>query len=288
MTCDTASAKERKNQCNLQDVYHELRDVEHAQRELNDKVSELRKRIHMLTNPEQYIETSEELDWSQGYADAIQTLRQFDFPIETIPTFEDVMNAFSEEQRRAIADMKNPTLLLMPNIDFAEKLDFLWASHFVSAIFVSERTFGDVKFGPQKSVLYTNTKKIMAWTPVMIEGTQNMDALLCDNPMDVLQRRLITARKNRKPCVNGIDRDQYAMLAMHSLVQGEPVDTQTRTILDGDHALKGNTIPMGHIRLEKDPSYEPSALHFNSAEAGGIYPSIQFRSSVTGKVIRKA
>lgn len=249
-----------------------LRGIEKEMEGIDDeRVRCIKEKIHALiaTENKEKIET---FCWPQQFTEANATLRQFGLTGEAMPTLADVLHAFSPEQHRAIKELKEPTLLLVPNISFAGKIRTLEESGFIHNIYVKEY---------QLPMSGERKEQITAWRPVIIEGMQKMERASYDNLDHTLQFRIVTTRKNHKLHVNGTDRDQYAMLVMHSLITGRPIDLESCTILDGE-VLKGNRIPVGSLQQIGNIL----TLTYDWDCAGSVYLVPRFRSTVIGNEIR--
>ena len=259
----------------LRQALAQLGALKRLQAESNARIGEgitgLEQRIRTLLASGN-AESMETFDWQQQCAEAIATLQKFGFfESVTFPTPEAVQGAFSTEKQEAISRFRKPTLLLVPKVSFGELVRAIDASGLArNKTYVNEDVFGSLSKSTGKK------EKATAVQPVVIEGMQEMDVAPGDDRSDTLGKRIAAVRENRGVHMSGADRDQYAMLQMRALKNGQTVDQKTWTILDGDKALEGNTVPYGdwfgdRVNFGYDPAdYVDERARFRSSVGGGV------------------
>jgi|GEM_PF-5160853 len=215
------------------------------------------------------IDVAEGLDWKKQYDEAFATLEQFGLMTDSLPTMKQVQDAFSSEKMVAIASLKNPTLLLVPNVSFDALVGAIDQSGLVAIkTYVNEEK--DV-FG---SIDRRTNKKPTAFQPAFVEGSREMDKP--DDMRQTLGERIKNLKREKH--IGGMDRDLYAMLQMTALRNKSPVDCETWTMLDGDKACKDDVVPGGGWYGGDGQVY------FDGRYAGNSFDRARFRSSVGGDV----
>lgn len=237
--------------------------------ELRKKIADVRGRIRSFIVTDT-VEQAETFDWQQQYAEAVTTLRRFGFAGDVVPAFEAIQGAFNAEKREAISGFREPALILVPNVSFEAKVRAIGASGIASRTCVNESVFGSVcKDEGQEQTTF--------WQPVVIESEQEMDTASFDDPSLTLRDRIDAVRGNCSAHVSGIDRDRYAILMMHALRKGKPIDCRTWTILDRDSALDGSTVPHG--------GWDVHRVRFDRCCVDDVSEGARFRFSVVGDVL---
>lgn len=222
-----------------------------------------------------------EFDWEKQCARVLATLEKFQFSLETKPTPQSVQSAFSLEKRATIRTLREPTLILVPEVtenpaeNFAALVQAINESGFAPVdTYVNEDVFGSIG----KKSLKPQQRKVLSFEPRIIEGMREMNVEAKDNHKDILRNRIPAARARRLEHQEGTDRSRYAMLMMQSLTDGKPIDAKGWTILDDDPALEGVVVP-GAFWFD-------GQVGFGGSLAGDADGDGRFRRSVGGDVLR--
>lgn len=261
---------------NDQETLHQtlvdLEATEDLRDELNGKIRALRKTIQKLTTTIDGVEGRKKFDWQQQYDTAISHLRA-DALASFEPTLEAVEKVFTPEQKEAIALLRNPKLLFVPHVSFAAKIRAINERGFAPCnTYVNKRVFGSVSEEGKK-------EQASSVRPVIVETQHEMDLAAYDDTRVILKDRIATYKRNKSSKVCGIDRDTYALLQLHALRRGNPIDQETWTILDTDEVSEENTvIPVGN--------WNDVQGTFGRYPAGLRCVSARFRSLVKGDVLQ--
>ncbi len=193
-----------------------------------------RSQVQMALEQPEVAELVSQLKLREQYNKAVDVLKNTGFLAEDgsalpgdIPmpaTFEEAISLLSSDPKElerllAIAkDYYRPTFLLVPqaNVDSDKSI---W-----------ESPYPNWKFSRND----TNEEKIIKWKVVVTEGEQEMPFLEGDDVTKTTGERANFRRHKRKKGEKGMTYDVFSMLHLRLKENGELLDEDTRTLMDGN------------------------------------------------------
>ena len=201
-----------------------------------------------------------------------------------IPPFEKLKGAFTESELMIAANYKEPSLIIIPDTSLSSKIEAI-----DSRLNSVKRYSGfDITYHTDIDVSYSGfcdgKENPSLWNVAIAEGMPEMDIYEWDDPDMVLDKRIITAKKNRGN-EKYVNPQIYAMLIMRAMRQGIPMDQITRTLFPG-YSPDSNS-----------PEYIPRAFRarwdayckapvFDWAAPMSVDEKARFRPYVGGRLVR--
>ena len=178
------------------------------------------------------IKAAESLRLEEGFTGALYDLREYHLirPCEIIPDFEQVLKTFAPEMLVAAQDFQEPA--------------FVMGSKGRSFYDIAAAANRDKKMMLQRGILVNELfvdhagREPKKWSAHIVEGAPGIETHEFDNIYLPLGERVKQFSAYKKASgVKGMDRWVYLALMMQKLKKGQPVDSKSSTILDGDPAL---------------------------------------------------
>lgn len=230
------------------------------------------------TNEDGILALAEKLNLKAQYVRRLNTLRHYgmigeegEFNVDKLPTpsYEQVLNSFTQNELEVASAFSRPMLLIIPESSLEFKVKVISASK-------EEVLKHETYINEHYKTTDTGPDKITGWRAVIVEGTPEITPFKDDDVNTKFDERIKQRKTNRSSIEKGMDRHKYCILMMEAVRDGEPIDKKLFTILDDDPALSNENVPAADF----DPNN--NWIRFNWRFPDDVNVCARFRPSVGG------